>query len=360
MARDVLEPAHVACEHLAREQRLAVSQIENDHSGADTSRLLHLALDDPRPDLPERAPDPRGVLADARGGGHLLLHEGHGPREPRRSAGRIGRCSVRRVRVHAIQTGTVTLHPRQLDGKGGALRTMLERTWTEPLPILAWLIEHPDGPIVVDTGGTAALSKPGHLPWWHPYYRLAVRFHVTSDDEIGPRLRAAGVDPANVRTVVLTHLHSDHAAGLSHFPHSEVLVARAEWERARGPRGKALGYLNGDFPPASPPPSSTSTPTPTERSRRATSWRRASALSPPRATRPATSPSSSRTSGRTFFIAGDVTYSEEILRRGAFDGLTDDKRTSAETVARVKEFVDERRAVYLPTHDPESPSRASA
>ncbi len=73
------------------------------------------------------------------------------------------------MRVHAIQTGTVSVTERQREGRGpGPLRplaTMLDRDWTGQLPIYAWAIEHPEGVIVVDTGETARLaeSHPGRL-----------------------------------------------------------------------------------------------------------------------------------------------------------------------------------------------------
>lgn len=100
------------------------------------------------------------------------------------------------MKVHAIPTGTVAIRPRQLAARGPApLRlaaTLSDRRWTEPLPILAWLIEHPEGLIVVDTGESARVGEPGHLPRWQPYFKLAVRARVAPDEEIGPRLRALG------------------------------------------------------------------------------------------------------------------------------------------------------------------------
>ena len=68
------------------------------------------------------------------------------------------------MKIHAIQTGTVAVKTRQVEGVGHGrrrlLNTFLDRTWTEPLPIYAFAIEHPEGVIVVDTGETAR-NSPG-------------------------------------------------------------------------------------------------------------------------------------------------------------------------------------------------------
>src|SRR5262245_4259959 len=137
------------------------------------------------------------------------------------------------MRIHAIQTGTVAITQSWRRGKGrGTLRrlnTLLDRRWTEPLPIYAWAIEHPEGLIVVDTGETACAAQPGYFPAWHPYLRFAVRERVVPEEEIGPQLRTLGFDPRDVRWLVLTHLHTDHAGGLAHFPGAEILVTRTEY-----------------------------------------------------------------------------------------------------------------------------------
>src|SRR5215211_864960 len=115
------------------------------------------------------------------------------------------------VRVHAIQTGTVSIKELQRDGGGRARRSLprvfMDRRWTEPLPILAWLIEHPEGLIIVDTGETARVAESGYFPRWHPYFRFGVREWVEESEEAGPALRRLGIDPADVRWVVMTHLH---------------------------------------------------------------------------------------------------------------------------------------------------------
>src|SRR5919109_585047 len=103
------------------------------------------------------------------------------------------------MRIHAIQTGTVMIKVAQTQGKGHGfsrrLNTFFDTNWTEPLPIYAWVIEHPEGIIVVDTGDTARTSEPGYFPWWHPYYHLNVRMSIRPEDEIGPQLRTLGITP---------------------------------------------------------------------------------------------------------------------------------------------------------------------
>ena len=95
------------------------------------------------------------------------------------------------MKVHAIQTGTVAVKSRQREGKGrGPARlasTLIDRTWTQPLPIFAWLIEHPEGLIVVDTvrlpaSPTLATSRGGsrtsssvYASGWRPKTRSARR-----------------------------------------------------------------------------------------------------------------------------------------------------------------------------------------
>ena len=258
------------------------------------------------------------------------------------------------MRVHAIQTGTVQVTGRQLRGVGGgrtrAIRTMLDRTWTEPLPILAFLIEHPDGLILVDTGESSGAGQPGWLPAWHPYWRLAVRFDVSPEDEIGPQLRARGIDPEDVRTVVLTHLHGDHAGGIPHFPRAEFVVARGEWEAATGRGAELGGYLPKHLP----------------------SWLRPTLVSGEHQVAdglrvvptPGHTPNHQSVvvedGDRTVFIAGDASYREDLMRDGITDGVTTSPETHAATLAKIRAFVDEHDAAYLPAHDPESPARLEA
>src|SRR5215831_10406794 len=104
------------------------------------------------------------------------------------------------MRLHLIQTGSVRLKTAWPEGQGHGvvrnLRAWLEPTWTQSLPIYAWVIEHPEGAIVIDTGETAQASQPGYFPNWPPIFHLAVRETVTPEQEIGPQLRQIGIAPS--------------------------------------------------------------------------------------------------------------------------------------------------------------------
>lgn len=112
-----------------------------------------------------------------------------------------------------------------IKGRGpGPLRLVnffRDRDWTAPLPILAWLIMHPAGPIVVDTGEHAASPD---LP--------IARFAVEPEQEAGAQLRQLGVESGDVQAVVLTHLHGDHMNGAGAFPAERVVVGDREYRAA--------------------------------------------------------------------------------------------------------------------------------
>jgi N-acyl homoserine lactone hydrolase len=238
----------------------------------------------------------------------------------------------------------------------------MDRNWTSPLPIYAWLIEHPEGLIVVDTGESSRVNESGYLPRWHPYFRRGVRESVEPGDEIGPQLTALGFSPEDVRWVVLTHLHNDHADGLAHFPHSEILVCRPEFENAKGFAGQVRGFLPQHWPEWFSPhlydlderPFG-----PFERSRPLNEAGDVTIVATHGHTKGHVSVVVEE-DGHSVFLAGDTSYSEALMLDGAVDGVTPDVRTAGETLDRIREFTRQRPVVYLPSHDPEAAERLEA
>jgi len=114
-----------------------------------------------------------------------------------------------------------------------------------------FLVHHPAGLCLFDTGQTALAAAAGYHPRWHPFLRLA-RFELEAEDEIGAQLVRSGIDPGDVRWVVLSHLHTDHVGGVGSFSRAEVIVSSCEWERAEGLSGRLRGYVPQHWPLAEP------------------------------------------------------------------------------------------------------------
>jgi glyoxylase-like metal-dependent hydrolase (beta-lactamase superfamily II) len=265
--------------------------------------------------------------------------------------------------IHAIQTGTVRIKEAQRVGRGrGPLRRaslLLSRSWTDPLPIHAWAVETAEGVVVVDTGETARASEPGYFPRWHPYYRLAVRFEVGPDDEVGPQLARIGIRPRDVRAVVLTHLHTDHAGGLRHFPGSEILVSQEELKLASGLPGRLRGYLPDRWPGwfAPKPIAFEATPFGTfDRCRWVT--RDGGVVIVPTPGHTPGHVSVVVTEGDlSYFLAGDAAYTERSLVGQEVDGVSPRRAVTLGTLRTILGFCRERPTVFLPTHDPGSAGR---
>jgi len=268
------------------------------------------------------------------------------------------------MKVHAIQTGTVRIKSAQVEGRGRGLRRRLapfaDRQWTEWLPTYAWVIDHPEGIIVVDTGQGAHLLDSGKS--LHPYLRWEVAFRVDAEEEVGPQLRALGVGPRDVKQVVLTHLHVDHDGGLGHFPHSEILVARGELRTARGWAGRLRGYLPNRWPSwFSPVPLDlTAEPWgPFAASRRLTKAGNVIAVATPGHTADHLSVVV-EDEGTTVFLAGDTSYNEQRMLAGQVDGVSANDDLASATLDAIKHLARTRPTVYLPTHDPESAGRLTS
>jgi glyoxylase-like metal-dependent hydrolase (beta-lactamase superfamily II) len=230
---------------------------------------------------------------------------------------------------------------------------------TEPLPIYAFAIEHPEGVIVVDTGESALASEPGYFPRWHPGVR-AFREWVEPEEEIGPQLEGIGIRPGDVSWVVLTHLHTDHAGGLSHFPNNEILVTRTELEFASGLRGRLRGYVaNKRWPAWLKPTAIELEPEPVgpfPQSLRLTSSGDVT-LVPVPGHSPGQIGVLVEDGDHTVFLAGDSSYTQELMLRGRPDGVGVDEDVERLTHERIRTYAVAHPTVYLVAHDPGTAAR---
>jgi N-acyl homoserine lactone hydrolase len=268
----------------------------------------------------------------------------------------------RNLKIHAISTGKVTIRPNQVEGKGAdSMRTLnvfLDRRWTEPLPIYAWAIEHPEGVVVVDTGESANSAEPGYYPMWHLYYRN-VKTEVKREEEIGPQLEEIGIKSNEVRQVILTHMHTDHVGGLYHFPKSEIVIMKRAYELAKGFSGMFRGFLPNRLPSWLSPrliDLSNERYGPFPKSLKMTKAGDI-ILVPTSGHTEAHISVILETSDFKYFIAGDTSYNQDLMLRGKIDGVSVNAKGAYVTIQNIQRFTATEHAIYLPSHDPDSEKR---
>lgn len=270
---------------------------------------------------------------------------------------------VSKVNIHAIETGKVKITENWRIGRGhGAVRlmnTLLGGQFTEWLPVYVWVIEHPEGLIVIDTGSPSDANKRIWFPPFMPLVQRVAKFDVTLEQEVGPQLQRLGFALDDVRWVVLTHLHQDHDGGLRHFRNAEFIVSRKEWAAATGFTGRMNGYLNQRWPvwfqprlvdfdegPFGPFPGHQTL---------------TSAGDVHLVPTPGHSPGHLSVilveTDQSFFFAGDATYTEELLISGMVDGIGPDPRAQRQTHRRILAYAQQDPTIYLPSHDPGSKTR---
>jgi glyoxylase-like metal-dependent hydrolase (beta-lactamase superfamily II) len=126
------------------------------------------------------------------------------------------------MRVLALACGWLT---------GDAGLFLAGETGRMRLPVPSWLIEHPRGRLLFDSGMHPDVQRD-------PRARLGrladvFEFSYGPGEDVASRLRALEIDPASIRMLVTSHLHFDHVGGNASLPNARVVVQRREWEAGR-------------------------------------------------------------------------------------------------------------------------------
>jgi glyoxylase-like metal-dependent hydrolase (beta-lactamase superfamily II) len=138
------------------------------------------------------------------------------------------------VRLRLTATGSCR-HPEAATISGGSLRPAV-------FPALVGVIDHPDeGIILFDTG-----YDPAFIDATQPFPERLYRWLTPPDIKapIVDQLAEDGIDPADVRHIVLSHFHGDHASALIRFPNAVIHCSRAGLRSVWG-RGRLRALIAG-------------------------------------------------------------------------------------------------------------------
>lgn len=146
------------------------------------------------------------------------------------------------IKIHVFHTGKVRTSPYLPYGNGcGIIKasgiTTPKSKWLW-MPVSVYLIEHPKGFVLVDTGWNMSMSPNGEYDkkaqidslGSFVLYNINQGF-VESGAAVNEQLNAMGIKPRDLNYVLLTHLDCDHANGLSLVKDAKnILVSNDEFK----------------------------------------------------------------------------------------------------------------------------------
>ena len=131
--------------------------------------------------------------------------------------------------------------PMSLLMQGGD-NTMLD------LPCPSFLIEHPKGLVLFDTGCNPKIIDDAIGYWGEMARHLPLQWKKS--DTLDQQIKNVGYKPEDVKYVILSHAHLDHAGGLTYFPKAKFLAGRNEIRYAYWPEpDKRWAFILNDYIP---------------------------------------------------------------------------------------------------------------
>ncbi len=260
------------------------------------------------------------------------------------------------IKVHAITSGLVKVKKSHQNPSIGFPAIMMDPFWTEWLPIHTWLIEHPEGNILIDTGENSNVNNDDYFSCDNVngmVYRTILKFDIDESRELPSLLSKINIQPDDIRWVVLTHLHLDHVDGIQFFPNAEFIVSKSEY-RITAP-GHVPCLLPNWFRPREVTYSNYNN----------LGFDGSYALTKAKDVMIVPTPGHThghqsvilQTNEASVFFAGDTTFTQEQLLKDQVAGICSDKKAASKTITQIQEFGKNYPMIYLPSHDLESALR---
>jgi N-acyl homoserine lactone hydrolase len=118
------------------------------------------------------------------------------------------------------------------------------KSFDVPVPFL--LIDHPKGKVLFDTGNAFEVIEDKETHWGG--ILAAYDPVMTKEQWCVNAIRQVGVDAADIKYVILSHLHLDHAGCVGLFPNAKYIVQRDELHFAFAPDYyMKAAYIRKDF-----------------------------------------------------------------------------------------------------------------
>jgi N-acyl homoserine lactone hydrolase len=150
-----------------------------------------------------------------------------------------------KIKVHLLHCGFVEVDealPFSTPSWNPLIYTLIFRSKKNKvwLPVSAYLIEHPKGLVLIDTGWhtDVRVKQFEHLGLAH---WLINKAKLPKGKAIHEQLAQLGYQPSDIDFVILSHLHTDHVSGLELVEDAKrIYVSDIEWQEAHN---KPIRYV---------------------------------------------------------------------------------------------------------------------
>ena len=142
------------------------------------------------------------------------------------------------MRMHVLPAGRLRMKRTVFDATA-------DRDARFELPVGAFLLRHPQGNVLFDSGCHPSVATDAAARWGG---LAKVMVPVFSEAEALPAsLASAGLGADDIDVVVCSHLHSDHCGCNELFRRATVVCNTHELAAARAPDAAAMGYVAADW-----------------------------------------------------------------------------------------------------------------
>ncbi|HHV75635.1 MAG TPA: N-acyl homoserine lactonase family protein [Thermoanaerobacterium sp.] len=132
------------------------------------------------------------------------------------------------MKVYILDNGYLSCDENQMVAMatvGTASNQTPSHHWIK-IPVYCVLIDHPGGKILFDTGCPPEAMNG----YWPKGLCEAFPYTFTEEQRMENQLKRIGLTPQDIDTVVLSHMHLDHAGNLRLFQNAQVYVHRKDFE----------------------------------------------------------------------------------------------------------------------------------
>jgi glyoxylase-like metal-dependent hydrolase (beta-lactamase superfamily II) len=281
------------------------------------------------------------------------------PPDPRALPSRASIVTKSGFKIYALRTGYVGVKQthRELDVPAWLALPFifLENTWADWMPVISYVVVHPEGTFVVDTGVPKNINENDFYDCDRNnkfFYQRNMSFFIPKGDALEDQLQAIQIDPQSVAKVVITHFHADHTGGVGLFKNASFITGPGNWP-------KHVGALTCRLPKAFKPEVTNYNSGPLDE------FSESQSLTTDGSVRLV--PLTGHTPGHlgllvkdgavSYLMAGDATFDLDQTQRGAICGVSQNVHDARQTQSLIQNQILKHTTVLLPAHDPAVLSR---